>query len=70
MAAALARLGEPGPEVLIAQRPPGSSVIMDYRLFFEGHPEAQDMLRFVEAQQEDRDASEELSAHRATLVAG
>jgi antitoxin SocA-like protein len=27
------------------QRAPGSSVIMDYRLFFEGHPEAADMLR-------------------------
>lgn len=49
-------------------RAPGSSVMMDYRLFFEGHPEAADMLRFVEAQQEDRDASDELAAHRAPLA--
>ncbi len=48
-------------------RAPGSSIMMDYRLFFEGHPEAADMLRFVEAQQEDRDASDELAAHRAPL---
>lgn len=47
------------------QRAPGSSIMMDYRLFFEGHPEAAEMLRFVEAQQEDRDASDELAAHRA-----
>ena len=33
-------------------------------LFFEGHPEAADMLRFVEAQQEDRDAAEELAMGR------
>lgn len=46
------------------QRAPGSSVIMDYRLFFEGHPEAADMLRFVEAQQEDRDAAEEIASRR------
>jgi hypothetical protein len=38
--------------------------MIDYRLFFAGHPEAADMLRFVEAQQEDRDASEELASHR------
>jgi uncharacterized phage-associated protein len=49
-------------------RAPGSSVMMDYRFFFEGHPEAADMLRFVEAQQEDRDASDELAAHRAPLA--
>lgn len=49
-------------------RAPGSSVMMDYRLFFEGHPEAADMLRFVEAQQEDRDASDELATHRAPLA--
>jgi uncharacterized phage-associated protein len=49
-------------------RAPGSSIMMDYRLFFEGHPEAADMLRFVEAQQEDRDASDELAAHRAPLA--
>lgn len=46
------------------QRAPGSSVMMDYRLFFAGHPEAADMLRFVEAQQEDRDVSEELALRR------
>ncbi|HEV8660169.1 MAG TPA: Panacea domain-containing protein [Thermoanaerobaculia bacterium] len=46
------------------RRTPGGSVIMDYRLFFEGHPEAGDMLRFVEAQQEDRDATEELATRR------
>ncbi|MBK5260653.1 MAG: SocA family protein [Thermoanaerobaculia bacterium] len=46
-------------------RAPGGSVMMDYRLFFEGHPEAADMLRFVEAQQEDRDVSDELAAHRS-----
>ena len=55
---------EPSWKLANEQRPPGSSVIMDYRLFFEGHPEAMDMLRFVEAQQEDRDASEELATHR------
>lgn len=49
-------------------RAPGSSIMMDYRLFFEGHPEAADMLRFVEAQQEDRDASDELATHRAPLA--
>ncbi|HEV7484527.1 MAG TPA: Panacea domain-containing protein [Thermoanaerobaculia bacterium] len=52
---------EPSWKLANEQREPGSSVIMDYRLFFEGHPEAADMLRFVEAQQEDRDAAEELS---------
>jgi uncharacterized phage-associated protein len=46
------------------KREPGSSVMMDYRLFFEGHPEAADMLHFVEAQQEDRDVAEELAANR------
>ena len=51
---------EPSWKLANEQRAPGSSVIMDYRLFFEGHPEAADMLRFVEAQQEDRDAAEEL----------
>ncbi len=49
-------------------RAPGSSIMMDYRLFFEGHPEAADMLRFVEAQQEDRDASDELATRRASLA--
>jgi uncharacterized phage-associated protein len=49
-------------------RAPGSSIMMDYRLFFEGHPEAADMLRFVEAQQEDRDASDELATRRAPLA--
>jgi uncharacterized phage-associated protein len=49
-------------------RAPGSSIMMDYRLFFEGHPEAADMLRFVEVQQEDRDASDELATHRAPLA--
>jgi uncharacterized phage-associated protein len=48
-------------------RAPGSSVMMDYRLFFEGHPEAEAMLRFVEAQQEDRDASDELASLRTPL---
>jgi uncharacterized phage-associated protein len=46
------------------QRPSGSRVMMDYRLFFEGHPEAVGVLRLVEAQQEDRDAAEELSSRR------
>jgi uncharacterized phage-associated protein len=55
---------EPSWKLANEQRAPGSSVIMDYRLFFEGHPEAADMLRFVEAQQEDRDAAEELAARR------
>jgi len=45
-------------------RSPGSSVMMDYRLFFEGHPEAADMLRLVEAQQEDREASDDFAAYR------
>jgi len=47
-------------------REPGSSVIMDYRLFFEGHPEAADMLRLIEGQQEDRDAAEELGTRRVS----
>jgi uncharacterized phage-associated protein len=55
---------EPAWKLANEQRTPGSSVIMDYRLFFEGHPEAADTLRFVEAQQEDRDASEELATRR------
>ena len=55
---------EPSWKLANEQRAPGSSVIMDYRLFFEGHPEAADMLRFVEAQQEDRDAAEELAMGR------
>ena len=57
---------EPAWKLANEQRAPGSSVIMDYRLFFEGHPEASDMLRFVEAQQEDRDAAEELATRRTT----
>jgi uncharacterized phage-associated protein len=55
---------EPSWKLANEQREPGSSVIMDYRLFFEGHPEAAGMLRFVEAQQEDRDAAEELATRR------
>lgn len=55
---------EPSWKIANESRPPGSSVIMDYRLFFEGHPEAADMLRFVEAQQEDRDSAEELATRR------
>lgn len=55
---------EPSWKIANESRPPGSSVIMDYRLFFEGHPEATDMLRFVEAQQEDRDSAEELATRR------
>ncbi len=57
---------EPSWRLANEQRAPGSSVIMDYRLFFEGHLEAAGMLRFVEAQQEDRDAAEELAALRTT----
>lgn len=57
---------EPSWKLANEQRAPGSSVIMDYRLFFEGHPEAADMLRFVEAQQEDRDAAEELATRRTS----
>ena len=55
---------EPSWRIANESRPAGSSVIMDYRLFFEGHPEAADMLRFVEAQQEDRDSAEELATRR------
>ncbi len=55
---------EPSWKLANEQRAPGSSVIMDDRLFFEGHPEAAGMLRFVEAQQEDRDATEELATRR------
>ena len=55
---------EPSWKIANEQRTPGSSVIMDYRLFFEGHPEAADMLRFVEAQQEDRDTADEISSRR------
>ncbi len=55
---------EPSWKLANEQRAPGSSVIMDYRLFFEGHPEAAEMLRLVEAQQEDRDAAEELATNR------
>jgi uncharacterized phage-associated protein len=57
---------EPSWKLANEQRAPGSSVIMDYRMFFEGHPEAADMLRFVEAEQEDRDAAEELATRRKT----
>lgn len=55
---------EPSWKIANEGRAPGSSVTMDYRLFFEGHPEATDMLRFVEAQQEDRDSAEELATRR------
>jgi uncharacterized phage-associated protein len=55
---------QPAWKIANEQREPGSSVIMDYRLFFEGHPEAAGMLRFVEAQQEGRDSAEELATHR------
>jgi uncharacterized phage-associated protein len=55
---------EPAWRIANECRPAGSSVIMDYRLFFEGHPESAEMLRLVEAQQEDRDAAEELAARR------
>lgn len=62
---------EPAWKIANECRPAGSSVIMDYRLFFEGHPEAADILRFVEAQQEDRDTAEELATRRvATPLAG
>jgi len=57
--------GEPSWRLANEHRPAGSSVIMDYRFFFEGHPEAAGMLRFVEAQQEDRDVSEELATRGA-----
>lgn len=56
---------EPSWKIANEQRAPGSTVIMDYRLFFEGRPEASDMLRFVEAQQDDRDSAEELATRRA-----
>ncbi|HUP46023.1 MAG TPA: Panacea domain-containing protein [Thermoanaerobaculia bacterium] len=46
---------EPAWKLANERRPVGSSVVMDYRSFFEGHPEAEGMLRFVESQQEDRD---------------
>ena len=52
---------EPAWKLANEHRPAGSSVTMDYRLFFAGHPEAADMLHLMEAQQEDRDASDELS---------
>jgi uncharacterized phage-associated protein len=55
---------EPAWRIANECRPEGSSVIMDYRLFFEGHPEAAAMLRFIEAQQEDRDSAEELATRR------
>jgi hypothetical protein len=59
---------EPSWKIANQQREPGSSLVMDYRLFFEGHPEASDMLRFVEAQQEDRDSAEELATRRGTYA--
>lgn len=46
---------EPSWRIANASRRAGSSVTMDYRHFFEGHPEAKDILRFIEAQQEERD---------------
>ncbi len=46
---------EPAWKIANEARPHGSSVMMDYRLFFEGHPEAEGVLRLVELQQEDRD---------------
>jgi uncharacterized phage-associated protein len=60
---------EPSWKIANEQRAPGSSVIMDYRLFFAGRPEAADMLRFVEAQQEDRDVAEELATYRTPVPA-
>jgi uncharacterized phage-associated protein len=57
---------EPSWKIANDCRSAGSSVIMDYRLFFDGHPEAADMLRFVEAQQEDRDSIEELATRRTS----
>jgi uncharacterized phage-associated protein len=38
-------------------RTPGSAVDIPYELFFKGAPDAADMLRVVEAEQEDRDAA-------------
>lgn len=55
---------EPCWKIANEHRPPGSRVMMDYRLFFEGHPEAADVLRLVEAQQEDRDAADEFALLR------
>jgi uncharacterized phage-associated protein len=46
---------EPAWRIANESRPEGSSVMMDYRLFFEGHPEAENVLRLMELQQEDRD---------------
>lgn len=46
---------EPAWRIANESRAEGSSVLMDYRLFFEGHPEAEGILRLVEMQQEDRD---------------
>jgi uncharacterized phage-associated protein len=55
---------EPCWKIANEHRAPGSRVIMDYRLFFEGQPQARDMLRLVEAQQDDRDAADELALLR------
>ncbi|HXI11323.1 MAG TPA: Panacea domain-containing protein [Thermoanaerobaculia bacterium] len=55
---------EPSWKVANERRAPYSSVIMDYRLFFEGHPAAEHMIHFMEAQQEDRDAAQELATRR------
>lgn len=46
---------EPAWQKANERRPEGSSVVMDYRWFFEGHPEAAGVLRLVESQQEDRE---------------
>lgn len=46
---------EPAWRIADQRRRPKSSVMMDYRHFFEDHPEAINVLRFMEAQQEERD---------------
>ncbi|MGZ5443915.1 MAG: Panacea domain-containing protein [Thermoanaerobaculia bacterium] len=46
---------EPAWQKANERRQEGSSVVMDYRWFFEGHPEAAGVLRLVESQQEDRE---------------
>jgi uncharacterized phage-associated protein len=55
--------GEPAWRIANQSRPSGSSVSIDYRLFFENEPQFSGMLSLIEAQQDDRDFADELARH-------
>ncbi len=52
---------EPAWKYANQSRPAGSSVMIDYGLFFEGRPEAENVLRLMELQQEDRNFATAMS---------